>query len=256
MREKRGLVFVRCSPEDGKGDEKVEKSKETVEETYERSLRSIGVDNAAAKKILDTWKESGSDNPDALRRLFLKGSLRPLGVTFGQALLDLGAVAGALSAANAFSSMDEFPFKIGVEAVCYFVGFYFLSNLFFDAITLSVVVYSTVRFGTNTEAYLAAVERIAGDFGVVNKAQAAVDAIKVVQALNTIAEILQVRERERERVWQTTCCDSRIECVCILTEGKDQRRTMNGCHLGGHRAFHQEGRPKYHLSILKFMCRS
>lgn len=197
----RGFVSVKCSPGDGEGGGEAGKGKEgkegkeSVEDTYERSLRSIGVDKAGARKILDTWKESGSDNPDALRKLFLKGSLRPLGVTFVQTLLDLGAVAGAFSAANAFSSMDEFPFQLGVEAACYFVGFYFLSNLFFDAITLFVIVYSTSRFGTNTEAYLAAVEKIAGDFGVVNKAQAAVDAIKVVQALNTIAEILQVRKK-------------------------------------------------------------
>lgn len=166
-------------------------AKKDPEEYYVESLKKIGVDQPAAKRILTVWKEAGVDDPDALRRLYLKGTVRPIGMGLAQALLDLVAAAGAFSGATAFGGMTDFPFQLGVEAVCYFIGFYFVSNLFFDVVTLGVVGYSIVRFGTNPEAYVRAVEKIAGEFAVVAKVQATVDALKVAQALNTIADILR-----------------------------------------------------------------
>ncbi|GMH36730.1 hypothetical protein BSKO_04603 [Bryopsis sp. KO-2023] len=175
--------------------EKEEEPAVSAEDAYVESLKRVGLDKAAATKILDTWQETGVDSPDDLRRMFLKGSLNPLGVGVLQVLIDAGAAAGGFTAAKAFGSMPDLPFRLGVEAICYFIAWYFVSNVLIDLTTLGALLYSIVQFRTNTEAFMAAMEKIAqkrpGDLGVVSKARAAVDALKVVQALNTIADVLK-----------------------------------------------------------------
>lgn len=209
--------------EAGNGNGKGDGSRD-AEQAYVESLKRLGLDQDSASKILETWKETGADSPDSLRKLFIRGSLRPLGVSVVQTLLDGGAAAGAFAAAASFGSSTPFPFQFGLEAICYFGAFYFVSNVFFDIATIGALLYSIVQFRTNTEAFMTAMEKIAqrrpDDLGIVGKARAAVDALKVVQALNTISDVLQEKTTIGDGDAKSTLAN--LSAYLILSRAKEE----------------------------------
>lgn len=88
--------------------------------------------------------------------------------------------------------------KIVVEYGAYFLASYFAVGVIFDTFTLGVLASSAVQYSTNTEAFMAAVKEVAGaskrgpNINVVEKAQTAVNAVKVASALNQISGLLKV----------------------------------------------------------------
>lgn len=57
------------------------KEKGDKNEDYVEALKKGGLDQDIAKRILDKWKEVGADDPNELRKLFLKQSLLPISAT-------------------------------------------------------------------------------------------------------------------------------------------------------------------------------
>jgi len=178
-------------------DQEEEEKKKTpsAEAKFVEQLRKQGIEKNNAQRILKVWKEAGSDNPEQLRKLFIRGSLRPLLVGLMQLVFDAGAAWGSFVFAGALASIPDVPFPFAISAIGTFVGFYFIAGAAFDTATLVAILWSIGRFGTNTEAFIKALESIADEeqANVIQKGKKTVDAFKIIQALNEIAEILRVR---------------------------------------------------------------
>lgn len=97
-----------------------------------------------------------------------------------------------------YVGQEQFFGKIIVEYGAYFLASYFAIGVVFDTFTLGVLAASAVQYSTNTEAFMAAVKEVAGaskrgpNINVVEKAQTAVNAVKVASALNQISGLLKV----------------------------------------------------------------
>lgn len=97
-----------------------------------------------------------------------------------------------------YVGQEQFLGKIVVEYGAYFLASYFAIGVVFDTFTLGVLAASAIQYSTNTEAFMAAVKEVAGaskrgpNINVVEKAQTAVNAVKVASALNQISSLLKV----------------------------------------------------------------
>lgn len=114
---------------------------------------------------------------------------------------------------------EEFFGKIVIEYGAYFLASYFAIGVIFDTFTLGVLAASAFQYSTNTEAFMAAVKEVAGsnkrgpNINVVEKAQTAVNAIKVASALNQISSLLKVRFK--------TLCTNVMLCTEMCTVHKN-----------------------------------
>lgn len=182
---------VYCAKEDS--DKEKEKAK-TTEARFAEQLKKQGFKKENAQRILQLWREGGSQSPEELRKMFLRGSLRPLSVVLFQLVLDAGATYGSFVAAASIGALPGLPVPILFSAAGTLAGFYFLTSTAFDIVTIGSILFSIYRFGTNAEAFLKALESIAGgtDITVIGKAKTIVDIFKVIQALNQIADVLKV----------------------------------------------------------------
>lgn len=192
-RAPRHIIRIFSTEENNDGDQKTEDT--STETEFAEQLKQQGVEKENAQRILQFWKDAGAENPEQLRKLFLRGSLRPLGIILLQLILDAGATYGSFVFASAISLTPGIPLPFIFSTLGTFAGFYFLTSTAFDIVTFFTLLWSIYRFGTNTEAFLAALESIAGTSNntVVGKAKKIVDAFKVIQALNKISDVLQVR---------------------------------------------------------------
>ena len=101
-----------------------------------------------------------------------------------------------------YVGQEQFLGKVVIEYGAYFLASYFAIGVIFDTFTLGVLAASAVQYSTNTEAFMAAVKEVAGaskrgpSIKVVEKAQTAVNAVKVASALNQISSLLKVRQHE------------------------------------------------------------
>eukprot|EP00210_Caulerpa_lentillifera_P003827 g3655.t1 len=164
-----------------------------AEARFVEQLRKQGIEKSNAQRILKIWKEAGSDNPEQLRKMFIQGSLRPLLFGFLQLVFDAGAAWASFVFSGMLANLPDVPFPFGISAIGTFVGFYFISGAAFDTATLFVIILSIARFGTNTESFIKALESIADEekAGVLTKGRKTVDALKIIQALNEISDILR-----------------------------------------------------------------
>eukprot|EP01024_Parvocaulis_polyphysoides_P065042 TRINITY_DN7577_c1_g1_i1.p1 TRINITY_DN7577_c1_g1~~TRINITY_DN7577_c1_g1_i1.p1 ORF type:complete len:458 (+),score=106.59 TRINITY_DN7577_c1_g1_i1:238-1611(+) len=177
--------------------EKVPSKEEQQTEKVVSELKEVGFDQEQARQVLQKWEESGAENPEQLRKLFIKGSYIPFLAIGFQILLDTGAAYGGLAAALSLSTIKFFGATI-LEILFYFLGIYFAIGVFFDLFTLGALIAGAVNFGTNTGAFYSAVKQIAGDTGlnVLDKAKQSVNIVRVTQALNSMSQILKTKKME------------------------------------------------------------
>ncbi|WIA41955.1 hypothetical protein OEZ86_009259 [Tetradesmus obliquus] len=181
-------------------DDKPGKPKNKQEE-YIEALKKGGVDQKTAKTILERWKETGADtDPSQLRKLFLKQSLVPITASLIQLLFDAGAAYSLFMTAGFFALGPPFFGRTVLVLAGDFLAIYFAICLLFDIVTLTSVLISTARLGTTPVAFFDAVKTIAAPAGsstaadglkIVEKAKAAVSAVKVAAALDAIAGLLE-----------------------------------------------------------------
>ena len=118
---------------------------------------------------------------------------------------------------------EEFFGKFVVEYGAYFLASYFAIGVVFDTFTLGVLAASAFQYSTNTEAFMAAVKEVAGsnkrgpNINVVEKAQTAVNAIKVASALNQISSLLKVSMQTSTLHTFCACCAAQIKMCCKAT---------------------------------------
>ncbi|KAL6774247.1 hypothetical protein ACKKBG_A24305 [Auxenochlorella protothecoides x Auxenochlorella symbiontica] len=195
IRPRRPLHLARAEPE------KDDTVKEQTEKTKE-GLKKQGMDPKTANKVLKAWREAvGKDiEPGDLRKLLTQQAGKASLFVIFQILLDLAAAYGSfvagsyLSAAASPGGIAGF-FTFLLQAGAFFVTGYYLSGAVFDAFKLGVLLYSSLQFQTNSAAYLAALQEIAGDqstgLATVDKAREAVNSVKVLGALKEIQGLLK-----------------------------------------------------------------
>lgn len=168
------------------------KKRKEVEET----LKSAGITKQTAKKVLDVWRKNGANNPAALRKLFVQKGLRKSGLLAAGLGLDGGAALLAFYTAGQLRVGQPFGgATIAVEYLCFAFGIYVGISAVLDLFSLLTVAAATARYSTSADAFLVAVEEMAGAdasaFGVVDKARQAVNMVKVIQALDAILFLLK-----------------------------------------------------------------
>lgn len=158
-------------------------------------LKKTGMNQARAREVLSKWKELGVSDSEQLRKLLIKRSLQPVSVIGFQALLDGLACAGGIYSANLISQGDgSFPFQFPLQIAATFFGFYYSIQVLLNLSVISVLVLTAYRYGTNSAEVLLAVQSLAGPtsgLSVLDKAQLAVNTLKVLQTLEEISELLK-----------------------------------------------------------------
>eukprot|EP00877_Chromochloris_zofingiensis_P010488 jgi/Chrzof1/5693/Cz16g12010.t1 len=172
------------------------KEKGDKNEDYVEALKKGGLDQDIAKRILDKWKEVGADDPNELRKLFLKQSLLPISATALQLLFDAGAAYSIFISSVYFGVGPEFFGRTFLVYLLDFIAIYFAIGVFFDVATLGAILITTARLGTSPQSFYTAVKTIAGPsprggLAIADKVQTAVNAVRVAQALDAIAKILE-----------------------------------------------------------------
>lgn len=181
--------------EKGTGDSQDPKDKNAE---YIEALKKGGIDQKTARNVLDKWKEAGAEgDPNQLRKLFLKQSLVPITATLVQLLFDAGAAYSIFMTAGFLALGPDFFGRVPLVFLLDFLSIYFTFGVLFDVVTLTSVLITTARLGTTPLAFYDAVKEIAAAQGnpaeglkIVEKAKAAVSAVKVAQALDAIANML------------------------------------------------------------------
>ena len=92
-----------------------------------------------------------------------------------------------------FQIMHDRKHRFYDTHVC--AGLYFAAGVFLDLFLLGATTFAGVNYSTNAEAFQKAVRQVAGQssgINVVDKAQSAVNTVKIINALNEISDILKV----------------------------------------------------------------
>ena len=127
----------------------------------------------------------------------LSRSLRSAFTILVQALIDAGAAYGAFSWGLLLdnpNAVGDFPGKSIIQALSFFVTGYFIVGVLSDFFVLGALSFATLSYGANAGAVLDAVRDVAGrpsGSSALDKAAAAVNTLRVVAALNEIAELLK-----------------------------------------------------------------
>jgi Ca2+-binding EF-hand superfamily protein len=171
------------------------------------TLASSGVDRATARKVLKIWKETGATNPESLRKMFIQKGFNQSAAIALQLGLDASAsfiafyTGTSIKASQAFGSAT-----LAVEFLAYTVGMYLAISCALDLFSLAAVATATYKYSTEADAFLAAVQEMAGPteatgLGVVDKAKQAVNIIKVLKALDAVLAFLKsVPEADRNNL--------------------------------------------------------
>jgi hypothetical protein len=207
-RRSRSGVAASASSSSGGNDNKPSSSSDKDKKTdeYVEGLKKAGVDAAAAKKILQTWKDAAggtdADDPAALRKLFLKQSAAPLLAVSAQVVIDTLAAFFAFNSGiliDLSASPPSFAKSAAVAAATILAG-WFACGALIDVVTLGALLYALLKLGASPEALLAAVKTIAAGSGtagaasglmLADRAANAVNAVKVTAALDAIAGLVQ-----------------------------------------------------------------
>ncbi|GAB4818851.1 hypothetical protein N2152v2_005897 [Parachlorella kessleri] len=182
-------VSVRASKDDAA--EKADASKRIKE--VQENLKQLGIDRSTARRVLQIWKAAGATSPDSLRTLFYKRSLGKFFTLVIQLALDAGASAGAFYTGVALGQSKAFgAYTLAVEYLAYCLGMYLALSAALDLFGLGALALATARYSTNADAFLLAVQDLAGqDSSGLDVARKAVSMVKVLQALQSILDMLQ-----------------------------------------------------------------
>ncbi|EFJ42290.1 hypothetical protein VOLCADRAFT_107336 [Volvox carteri f. nagariensis] len=195
---------LRCRASDGKdrqpnGPEEKQPKENPSELTGKlnallEDLQKQGMDSKKAKAVLKKWRDLGVSDPEQLRKLLLRRSLKPAATVGIQALLDGLACWGGFYTAGLIADSPPFTGQFALQLAASFFGFYYVLQALLNLSVASALLFTAYKYGTNSVELLAAVQQLAGPatgLNVLDKAQVAVNTLKVLQTLDEIAELLK-----------------------------------------------------------------
>lgn len=195
----RGRLLIRAAT---KTEE--EKKKEIVGK-IEKSLQESGLDKKAAQEILKTWQNQvGHEvSPEDLRKILVGKSTKILLLVLINTILDAGAAYGAFIAGGFLGIASEQYGAIALvgQAIAYLLAGYYVTGAAFDLFKLGAVAFASITFNINSGSFLQAVEEIAGSgtgLDITDKARDAANSLKVLNALNKMADLLKENETSKK----------------------------------------------------------
>ncbi|KAI8113161.1 hypothetical protein M9435_003166 [Picochlorum sp. BPE23] len=181
------------------GEGATEKDQEKLKE----QLESSGLTPEKAREILKTWQDDVGHRitPEDLRKILVGQSKKALALVLFSTVLDMGAAYGAFVAGGylGLASEDYGIAAVIGQAIAYLLAGYYVSGALFDVFKLITVTIAGIQFNLNSAAFLNAVEGIAktnSGFNVADKAQDAVNSVKIIQAMNKMVELLKKEEEQ------------------------------------------------------------
>ncbi|KXZ48788.1 hypothetical protein GPECTOR_25g372 [Gonium pectorale] len=157
-------------------------------------LQQKGMDNKKAKAVLKKWREMGVEDPEQLRKLLIRRSLRPATTVGIQALLDGVAAYGGFYVSGLVADSPPFTGQFPIQIAASFFAWYYVLQALLNLSVAWALFFTAYKYGTNSVELLAAVQQLAGPatgLNVLDKAQVAVNTLKVLQTLDEIAELLK-----------------------------------------------------------------
>ncbi|PNW88143.1 hypothetical protein CHLRE_01g016300v5 [Chlamydomonas reinhardtii] len=182
---------VRCRADGKETDSKTDSKKL---DSLLDELQKSGVDSKKAQAVLKKWKELGVEDSEQLRKLLVKRSLRPAGIVAFQAALDGLACWGGFYTSGLIADSPPFTGQFPLQLLASFFGFYYVLQGLLNLSVASTLAFTAYKYGTNSVELLAAVQQLAGPatgLNVLDRAQVAVNTLKVLQTLDEIAELLK-----------------------------------------------------------------
>jgi hypothetical protein len=193
----RPLRLLHVSVQASANLEDTKRKKELVKK-IEKSLKDTGLDTQSAKKVLESWgNEVGHQvSPEDLRRVLVGKSTRALALVLINTLLDCGAAYGSFIAGGFLGvASDQYGTAAIIgQAIAYLLAGYYATGAVFDFFKFGAVLVARYNFSINSGAFLEAIEDIAGGttgLGVADKAAQAGNSVKVLNALNKMADLLK-----------------------------------------------------------------
>ncbi|KAG2489366.1 hypothetical protein HYH03_012196 [Edaphochlamys debaryana] len=157
-------------------------------------LQKTGMDQAKAKRVLKKWEEMGVQDSEQLRKLLVKRSLKPASTVAFQAFIDGIACFGGFYTSGMISDSPPFTGQFPLQLLASFFGFYYCLQALLNLSVASALTWTAFKYGTNSVELLAAVQQLAGPqtgLNVLDRAQVAVNTLKVLQTLDEIADLLK-----------------------------------------------------------------
>lgn len=191
---RRNKISIRASNTSTEEEER----KKALVGKIEKSLQESGLNREAAKIVLKSWSEAVGHEvtPEELRKILVGQSTKIIGLVLLSTLLDAGAAYGAFVAGGFLGLASE---QYGVaaiigQAIAYLLAGYYVTGAAFDFFKLGAVIVASINFNINSAAFLQAVEDIAGEgsgLDITDKAREAINSLKVLNALNKMADLLK-----------------------------------------------------------------
>ena len=205
---------------------------------FPTALRTSGVDQAVAQRVLKAWESAGAaGDPDALRRVLVSRSFKSAATVLLQTLIDAGAAFGAFSWGLFLDTPAgaEVPLRGIVQALSFALCGYFTISTFSDLFLLGALSIAAARYGANAGAVLAAVRELAGapsGVGAVDQATAAASTLKVVQALNEISDLLASQVAAAKEGGGGNAASTLKSLSALLTLSRAEERGFDPASLG------------------------
>eukprot|EP00877_Chromochloris_zofingiensis_P003321 jgi/Chrzof1/12990/Cz07g15150.t1 len=156
-------------------------------------LKTTGMTQSKARELLRTWADLGAKDPEQVRKLLVNRSLQPVTGLAIQSALDVCAALFGFYTGTVAGQVD-FPGQLLVQLAAYFFGCYYFIQAAAEAGALVAVVVTARKYSTDSDVMLAAIQELAGPMSglsVIDKAQLAVNTLKIIQTLESIAESLK-----------------------------------------------------------------
>jgi len=176
------------------------KRKKNLVNKIEKSLIETGLDTQSANKVLKSWQNEVGDevSPENLRHILVGQSTRALALVLINTLFDCGAAYGAFTAGGLLGvASDQYgTAAIIAQAIAFLLAGWYATGALFDFFKFGALLVARYNFSVNSGAFLEAVEDIAGGttgLGVADKANQAVNSVKILNSLNKMADLLQVQ---------------------------------------------------------------
>ena len=194
-----------------------ETEKKIVEE-----LKKGGLTPEKAREVLRAWQdEVGHElTPEDLRRILVGQSQKALTLVLFSTALDTAAAYGSFVAGGylGLASSDYGTAAVIGQAVAYLLAGYYVTGALFDVFKLVTVAIASIQFNVNSAAFLTAVESISkSGLNVADKAQEAVNSVKVIQAMQKMVDLLQ---KEDQNATATESIDMLSDLGAYLTLSK------------------------------------
>lgn len=191
------------------------------EKRIAEELQKSGLTPSRAKEIMESWQdEVGHElTPEDLRKILVGQSQKALALVIFSTVLDAGAAYGAFAAGGflGLASEDYGVAAIVGQAIAYLLAGYYLTGVIFDAFKIVTVAIASIQFNVNSAAFLNAVESISkSGLNIADKANEAVNSVKVAQAMKKIVALMQ----EEEEMSSTRSVDMLSDLGAYLTLAK------------------------------------